>query len=56
MTEEKIMTLNPDPEKQGVNLDVDKYEMMKNAILTILHQGGEVKFMRDLMNQNVLLR
>jgi len=40
---EKITTLHPEG-KKGVNIDKDKYEMMKDAILAILHESGEITF------------
>ena len=33
---ETIMTEHPDPAKQGVNIDLDKYELVYGAILDIL--------------------
>lgn len=33
---EKIQTLHPDPKKQGVNIDRDKYDAMRSVILGIL--------------------
>lgn len=33
---EKIQTLHPDPEKQGVNIDKDKYDQIKQATMEVL--------------------
>ena len=41
---DKIMTLHPDPAKQGVNIDRAKYETMKAAILELLAEHGELTF------------
>lgn len=43
---EKIMTRHPEG-KQGVNLDRQKYEQIRAAILAILAEEGEVRF-KDL--------
>lgn len=45
---QKIQTRHPDPEKQGVNIDKDKYESMRSAILRILRSQGEITF-QELM-------
>ncbi len=44
--EERIMTLHPEG-KQGVNLLKRRYDQVKDAILAVLENGGEVTF-RDL--------
>ena len=44
--EEKILTLHPDG-KQGVNISKEKYETIRQAILTILGDQGETLF-KDL--------
>lgn len=40
---ERIMTLHP-AGKQGVNIDRDKYELIRQAILASLAQRGEIPF------------
>lgn len=40
---EKIMTLHPEPGKQGANIDRNKYDRVRNAILKTL-EGGETGF------------
>ena len=34
--QEKIQTLHPDPAKSGKNIDLAKYELIREAILSIL--------------------
>ncbi len=41
---EKIMTLHPDPNKSGVNIDRAKYDMMKAAILDLLADQEDATF------------
>jgi len=41
---ERILTLHPDPEKSGVTIDQEKYEVIKAAILTVLGTAPEVRF------------
>jgi len=41
---DKIMTLHPDPAKQGVNIDRAKYDVVKAAILELLAEHGELTF------------
>jgi len=41
---EKIMTLHPDSEKQGVNIDRKKYDQVREAILAEIDARGEVAF------------
>jgi len=36
MTEEKILTLRPDPKKSGRNIDKAKYDALKAAIRSLL--------------------
>ena len=43
---EKILTKHPGG-KQGVNIDREKYETIKTAIIEVLEKGGEVTF-KDL--------
>lgn len=40
---DKIMTLHPQG-KQGVNIDREKYEQVKKAIVTALQKHGEMTF------------
>ena len=40
---DKIMTLHPDG-KAGVNINVPKYELIKEAILVVIRELGEVTF------------
>ena len=40
---ERILTLHP-AGKQGVNIDRDKYELIRQAILASLAQRGEIPF------------
>lgn len=44
--EEKILTLHPDG-KQGVNISKEKYEIIRQAILSILQEQKEALF-KDL--------
>ena len=41
MTEkpEKILTLHPDPEKKGTNLDKAKYDQMRQAVIDVLGES-----------------
>jgi len=48
--EEKILTLHPDPAKAGLNIRKEKYEVIRDAILTILKSKGETLF-RDLTGE-----
>lgn len=43
-TEEYIHTINPDPTKQGVRIEKDKFEMIRKAILNNLHAYGPLTF------------
>ena len=38
------MTLHPDSKKVGVNIEVKKYNQMKNTLLGILKKEGEMSF------------
>lgn len=40
----KILTLHPDPGKSGVNIDQEKYELFKSAILARLKLAGDQTF------------
>lgn len=41
---ELIQTLHPDPSKQGVRIEKDKYDTMRETILLNLKQLGAVTF------------
>jgi Family of unknown function (DUF6958) len=41
---ERILTLHPDPQKEGVNIDTGKYEVIKAAILEVVGAAPEVTF------------
>jgi hypothetical protein len=43
----KIQTLHPNPDKQGTNIDLQKYETIKKSITRILQREKEVGF-KDL--------
>ena len=40
----KIRTLHPE-KKQGVNISKEKYEIIRNAIICVLHEKREMTFM-----------
>jgi len=42
--QERIMTLHPDTGKVGVNIEVNKYNQMKDTLLGILKKEGEMSF------------
>ena len=42
----KIQTLHPNPKKQGVNIDQDKYDTIRSNLLTTLEQNGPIPFMK----------
>jgi hypothetical protein len=44
MDDERIMTLHPDPEKKGVNINRGKYEQVKRAVLEALERSGSMTF------------
>jgi hypothetical protein len=44
MSEERIMTLHPDNNKRGVNIDKEKYESMRKTIICQLRTGNEMSF------------
>lgn len=44
MEEEKILTLHPEPDKQGVNISRAKYEMVRQAILNAVRSQGSITF------------
>jgi hypothetical protein len=39
---DKILTLNPDPSKKGVNIDKDKYDFIHAEILKVLREVGPI--------------
>lgn len=41
---EKVTALHPDPEKQPTQIDRDKYEAMRAAILKAIEEHGELAF------------
>lgn len=47
---ERFQTLHPDENKSGVNIDRDKYELVKNAILDAVEARGQVPF-RELSDE-----
>lgn len=44
MEEEKIMTLHPEEEKQGVNISRAKYDMIRQAILNAIRSQGTISY------------
>jgi len=44
MEEEKILTLHPEEDKQGVNISRSKYEMIRQAILNAVRSQGSISF------------
>jgi hypothetical protein len=44
MVEEKILTLHPEEGKQGVNISLSKYEMIRQAILDAIRSQGTITF------------
>jgi hypothetical protein len=47
---EKIETLHPDPSKQGVNISRAKYDLIRETILDLIRDRGEITF-ADLTTQ-----
>ena len=41
--DDRIMTLHPQG-KQGVRIDRAKYDVIRDAILAVLREGGDVRF------------
>jgi len=41
---DKIVTLHPDPNKSGVNIDRAKYEFVREAIISVLGEKPELTF------------
>ena len=44
MEEEKILTLHPEEDKQGVNISRSKYDMIRQAILNAVRSQGTISF------------
>ena len=44
MSEEKILTLHPEPGKSGVNISRRKYDAIRQAIVDTIQEQGEVTF------------
>ena len=44
---DKIRTLHPDPDKSGVNISQAKYELVREAIVSVLEERGEFTFTHD---------
>jgi hypothetical protein len=44
MEEEKILTLHPEEDKQGVNISRSKYDMIRQAILDAIRSQGTISF------------
>lgn len=44
MTDDTILTLHPDPSKQGVRISREKYEVVRAAILRLLRVHGSQTF------------
>jgi hypothetical protein len=44
MEEEKILTLHPEEDKQGVNINRAKYEMIRQAILNAIRSQGTITY------------
>ncbi|NIM93472.1 MAG: hypothetical protein GTO18_07155 [Anaerolineales bacterium] len=44
MSEERIMTLNPVPEKAGTNIDRAKYELIRESIINSIQESGVLTF------------
>lgn len=47
--EEKILTLHPDG-KKGTNISLEKYNVIKDAMLQMIHQAGEITY-QDLSDE-----
>ena len=50
MSEHRIMTMHPDPEKSGVRISQGKYEIIRNAILKAIKSRGTLMF-NDLLKE-----
>lgn len=49
MSEEKILTLHPEG-KKGTNISLAKYKLIKDAMLELIQQAGEITY-QDLSDQ-----
>ncbi len=49
MAADKILTLHPDPNKRGVNIDPSKYRLMRETIESVLAAAGELSFVELLL-------
>ena len=43
---EKIKTLHPDPEKNGVNIEREKYDLVRGGIVHVLRANDKIKPMK----------
>ena len=52
---ETILALHPDPAKQPTRISLEKYQMVREAILSILADLGEVTFtdLADELNRRI---
>ena len=52
--DEKIMTLHPEG-KQGVNISRSKYNMIKNSMVSVLKENGEVRWkdLKDIVEEDL---
>lgn len=48
MPEEKFMCINPNPEKTGTRIALEKYELVKRAILQAVGEGEDGIYFKDL--------
>ena len=48
MPEEKFLCINPDPEKAGTRIALEKYEAVKQAILQAVGEGEDGIYFKDL--------
>lgn len=42
---DKVYCHHPDSSKKGINIDLEKYHSVKNAILDSISEVGKIKFM-----------
>ncbi len=42
--DDRIITQHPEEGKQGVNIDRNKYELLRDEILTVIGTFGEISF------------
>ena len=50
MSEDRIMTMHPDPEKNGVRISQGKYEIIRATILKAIKSRGTLPF-KDLLTE-----